>query len=666
MVRMVRTLMFGAAAWLAGAAACTSSEPASPFVGLPQPPVTMPPTSSVPVSSGPGPGQSQPTAVDAGVAIGSSCGTDGGAVGIRPPPGGSGFTPQIPQTVVHQTTAVPPLTGGTLLALSDGNTVVASDPERDQMYVVDLTTNALRATLALQPGDEPGRLVEDGAGLVHVALRRGGAVVSIDPAKGTLGVRRAVCSAPRGIAFEAATGLLHVACVGGELVSLPAAGGAPTRTLALPTDLRDVVVASGGKLMVSTFRSATVLVVDSKGAVSTQLQPTSGVKTSLLGMPQHRSPAVAWRMQSMGAGQDSIVMLHQSDVDDVIDPANGGYAGLKGCGAIAEPGVTVLSVGGTAPPVAASLMMVSLAIDLAVSPDLTKVALAVPGNASVPNTAGVVEVLLDQINGSFNAGNNDTCINAAPPTGITPPGGEVIAVTYTKSGVLLAQTREPETLWRADNGVAIGLATNARTDTGHLIFHVNAGGGLACASCHPEGGEDGRVWDFACIGARRTQSIRGSISATAPFHWDGSEPDFSHLMDDVFVARMSGPMLSADQKQALQNWVDTIPALPAVAGLDASAVARGKTVFNDQSVACASCHAGALLTNNSTVDVGTGGMLQVPSLRGVAWRAPYMHNGCAPTLADRFGSCGGGDKHGVTSSLSTAQMNDLLTYLQSL
>jgi mono/diheme cytochrome c family protein len=124
--------------------------------------------------------------------------------------------------------------------------------------------------------------------------------------------------------------------------------------------------------------------------------------------------------------------------------------------------------------------------------------------------------------------------------------------------------------------------------------------------------------------------------------------------------------LSADQKQALQNWVDTIPALPAVAGLDASAVARGKTVFNDQSVACASCHAGALLTNNSTVDVGTGGMLQVPSLRGVAWRAPYMHNGCAPTLADRFGSCGGGDKHGVTSSLSTAQMNDLLTYLQSL
>jgi YD repeat-containing protein len=648
---MARTLMFGAAVWLSGSAACTVSEPANP--SLDPPPVTMPTSMSTPPIgdpnlNGPGTGGSSPAFADGGVAVGSNCGPDGGTVGIAPLPNASGFTPQIPQTVVHQTAPVPPLTGGTLLALSDGNTVVASDPERDQMYVVDLTTNARRATLVLQPGDEPGRLVEDGAGLVHVALRRGGAVVSIDPAKGTLGARRAVCSAPRGIAFEAATGLLHVACVGGELVSLPAAGGPPTRTLALPTDLRDVVVASGGKLMVSTFRSATVLVVDSKGSISTQLQPTSGVKASLLGMPQHRSPAVAWRMQSMGAGQDSVAMLHQNDVDDVIDPANGGYAGLKGCGAIAEPGVTVLSVGGTAPPVAASLQMVSLAIDLAVSPDQTKVALAVPGNAYVPNMSGVVEVPIDEVNGNNGPGNG-ACLPANPPVGVTPPGGEVIAVAYTKSGLLLAQTREPETLWRADNGVAIGLATDAREDTGHLIFHVNAGGGLACASCHPEGGEDGRVWDFACIGARRTQSIRGSISATAPFHWDGSEPDFSHLMDDVFVGRMSGPMLSTDQKQALQNWVDTIPTLPAVAGLDAAAVARGKLVFND-----------------STVDVGTGGMLQVPSLRGVAWRAPYMHNGCAPTLADRFGTCGGGDKHGVTSSLSPAQMNDLLAYLQSL
>src|SRR5258707_536707 len=86
---------------------------------------------------------------------------------------------------------------------------------------------------ARRPGDEPGRLVEDATGLVHVALRRGGAIVSLDPKTGVLGARRAVCSAPRGIAFEVGAGLLHVACAGGELVSLPAAGGDPTRTLTL-------------------------------------------------------------------------------------------------------------------------------------------------------------------------------------------------------------------------------------------------------------------------------------------------------------------------------------------------------------------------------------------------------------------------------------------------
>jgi hypothetical protein len=44
-----------------------------------------------------------------------------------------------------------------------------------------------------------------------------------------------------------------------------------------------------------------------------------------------------------------------------------------------------------------------------------------------------------------------------------------------------------------------------------------------------------------------------------------------------------------------------------------------------------------------------------------------MHNGCAATLADRFGnaSCSGGE-HGLTSTLSAAQVGDLTTYLQSL
>jgi len=56
----------------------------------------------------------------------------------------------------------------------------------------------------------------------------------------------------------------------------------------------------------------------------------------------------------------------------------------------------------------------------------------------------------------------------------------------------------------------------------------------------------------------------------------------------------------------------------------------------------------------------------VPSLLGLRWRAPYLHDGCAPTLRDRFGDCGGGDNHGHTSQLAPAQIDDLTAYLETL
>jgi hypothetical protein len=72
------------------------------------------------------------------------------------------------------------------------------------------------------------------------------------------------------------------------------------------------------------------------------------------------------------------------------------------------------------------------------------------------------------------------------------------------------------------------------------------------------------------------------------------------------------------------------------------------------------------MTNNTPVDVGTGGEFQVPSLIGVGYRAPFIHTGCAKTLRDRFDPECGGDKHGNTKDLSDAQIDDLTAYLESL
>src|SRR5262249_26625612 len=111
-----------------------------------------------------------------------------------------------------------------------------------------------------------------------------------------------------------------------------------------------------------------------------------------------------------------------------------------------------------------------------------------------------------------------------PPSII--PSGEGGAVAFALHNTLLVQTREPAALQLpvAASVFTIRLSPDSRLDTGHGIFHANSGAGLACASCHPEGGDDGRVWRFRLKDGtavpRRTQNLRGGILATAPFHWD--------------------------------------------------------------------------------------------------------------------------------------------------
>jgi mono/diheme cytochrome c family protein len=272
--------------------------------------------------------------------------------------------------------------------------------------------------------------------------------------------------------------------------------------------------------------------------------------------------------------------------------------------------------------------------------------------------------------GSGTAGSVGTGSTCGVPDPAVPQVAamEPIAVAFDGSDNVVVQSREPALLVLR-GGVTITLSTQSRLDTGHRVFHSNAGGFLACASCHAEGNDDGRVWDFTCAGKRRTQSLQTGLRGTEPFHWSGDETDFSKLMNDVFVGRMSGPSLATDQTDALFGWIDAQPRPLRTAAADPAAVTRGQALFSDPAqAACATCHAGAKFTNAKTVDVGTGGAFQVPSLVGVGSRGPFMHDGCAKSLQDRFGdaACGGGDKHGVTSSLTPGQISDLVAFLNTI
>jgi hypothetical protein len=546
----------------------------------------------------------------------------------------------------------------------------AADPDRDAVYLVDLAARSLSATVRLQPGDEPGRLAQDAAGRLHVALRRGGAVVAIDPRTGTILGRRAVCAAPRGLAYDAASDLVHVACVGGELVSLPAAGGDAVRALQLPSDLRDVVVV-GGELRVSRFRAAELIAVDGQGAVTARVTPPTFRSTEVRG-GQAFSAAVAWRAVAMPDG--GVAMVHQRGCDDVVQHGGGrgGYGSNNAsCDAILHSAISLVAVDGTVTN-GPALGGLPLPVDLAVSPDGAQMAIVSAANAYDPGFPTVAVVSTRDVRDGAASGDNgagrchvpgrDACdgCTAAVPSAF----GEAIAVAFAPDGSVMVQTREPAAL-AIGTGSPIVLATDSRADTGHQVFHANAGAGVACASCHAEGLDDGRVWNFACVGARRTQSLQTGLRGTEPFHWNGDEKDFPTLVHDVFTMRMSGPELTAAESTATLAWIDAQPRVTRAAPTDTAAVARGQALF--AKAGCVGCHTGDHLTNETTVDVGTGGMFQVPSLVGVANHPPYLHDGCAATLADRFNpACGGGDRHGLTSGLAPSEIADLVTYLGTL
>jgi|LNFM01.1.fsa_nt_gb DNA-binding beta-propeller fold protein YncE len=566
----------------------------------------------------------------------------------------------------------PPISGGTLVITSDGTTAVAADPDRDAVWIVDIARGAARR-VQLEVGDEPGRVALDGAGRAHVALRNTQSLAVIDVANASLVERRQACAAPRGVAYQPAGNLVHVACASGELVSLDATTGARARSVRLQDDLRDVFVLRDGTLGVTRFRTAEVLVLGADGAVLRTISPprlTEPLRAVRLPNGESFTPRenfsvgrVAWRTTITQNGD--IMMLHQRAITAPLLPtaAQEYYDNASNCrGSVSQAALTQISAGSMTAVAGARVGRATLAVDVAVSAS-GEIAVIAPGDARVP---GGQQVVFSHTT-ALDLTNARNCLDARGVSTGTALPGQATAGAWVGSDVLV-QLREPAALVFAKSGRTIALPGETREDTGHQIFHSNSGVGIACASCHAEGGDDGHTWNFGPdMGTRRTQALRGGLLGTEPFHWGGELRDMNELMGDTFNTRMRGPVLQSAQVAALGRFIDRIPKPFALRPMTVEAE-RGRALFHDSTVACSSCHSGRLGTNSQTVDVGTGMALQVPALTGLSWRAPYMHDGCAPTLLDRFTDtrCGGGDRHGRTSHLSESQLSDLVAFMQTL
>jgi hypothetical protein len=208
-------------------------------------------------------------------------------------------------------------------------------------------------------------------------------------------------------------------------------------------------------------------------------------------------------------------------------------------------------------------------------------------------------------------------------------------------------------------------------------------GYISCASCHIDGGHDGRTWDFTQRGEgfRNTQDLRGKAGlGHGNLHWTENFNEPQDFVIDIFrdfggTAFLpdgetpnapfgppnAGRSLEIDQLAAYMSSLDVshLERSPWREGNGqmTSDARAGADVFN--AIGCANCHVPLTGYTDATVgtatlhDVGTirtssGTRLDqpltgmgTPTLLGLWNSAPYFHDGSAPTLDDVFHVAGG-------------------------
>jgi len=323
--------------------------------------------------------------------------------------------------------------------------------------------------------------------------------------------------------------------------------------------------------------------------------------------------------------------------------------------------------------------------------------------------------VLDAYNGSLVTSIEN--IGRAPQGMTLSPDGSKLFVhcflsrsvaVYEVSGIIAASNNHALKL--ADIATVSSEKLPALVLAGKQIFYnakdgrMNLDGYISCASCHLDGDDDGRVWDFTDRGEglRNTISLLGRRGAgQGRVHWSANFDeiqDFEHDIRNAFGG--SGFMANAAFNTGTRNHPLGDPKAGISAELDALAAyvesltevhpspyrnvdgsltadgAAGKALF--QQLNCAACHAGNDFTDSGsglmhevgTIKSSSGKRLQAtllgldtPTLRGVWETPPYLHDGSAATLLEVLTTANPNGIHGNSTTLTAAQKQQLAAYL---
>jgi YVTN family beta-propeller protein len=581
------------------------------------------------------------------------------------------------------------------------------------------------AVAFIATGDRPEHLISRG-GQVFVANRQSRMVTQID--SNHLQVVRQIAVGAEPMGLDTTTdGLLLVACaMSGTLQAIDPADGSTRWTVPLNEEVRAVAAASNGLAYVPSYRSGVVHVVDTKAGVesapidmSVTHFPTYQVRgveaillnplTGLAYLPHTESRASAVAPFVSGTSSTSGGYSQPTPIPDVV-------ASQETSAPITVAAVTTVNIGTKSatsnlatgqmagPPTASGPPLPGTQ-----SPATQDPSIPVTSNYAGPRLAALDPqgrnlYFVSYLGWAVTAQPVDSSSQLPPltvtvghgPTGIAIAGDDESAYVYNSfdhSISVLGGKYGTFQVLRTIENIAPQTLTPSQQH-GRLLFHsagdprmsAQGTGGVACASCHPDGREDGHTWLFP-EGPRNTPSLVGRhLELTGPYHWDG-QLDKAAAFNFVVHVRMGGAGITPSDLDDIFAWLEREPGpdnpnrLPDGLTDDQQ---TGRSIF--VSAGCVACHAGPAMTDNGFHDVGTqfttvpfailqsgiiqqtdvtGAIPNTPSLLGVFASAPYLHDGSKATLQDRIID-NPNDAHGVTSNLTKAQVDQLVAFLKTL
>ncbi|GEM_PF-250386 len=307
----------------------------------------------------------------------------------------------------------------------------------------------------------------------------------------------------------------------------------------------------------------------------------------------------------------------------------------------------------------------------------------------------------------------------AAPTGLGMTSDDILVVhnyldrslsVFDVGALLLGEEIQPQLLATVDLVSTEQLPEMVLA--GKQVFYnavderMSANAYISCATCHLDGGQDGRVWDFTDRGEglRNTIDLRGRAgTAHGRMHWSAnfdevqdfendirnhfgglgflSDSDFEDTQQTLGAAK-AGLSVELEQLRAYLESLDRVPDSPhrEADGSMSVLAQEGEKVFRRQD--CASCHSGehytdsslsesilhnvGTLSNASGQRLGSGALpgVDTPSLRGLWNAAPYFHDGSAADLNEVIQRSSAA--HGNLQAITEQEKAQLIAYLLEL